>query len=215
MSLQYTIPDLIQFAGSQITHPAVKDALERALGASSERGYQVAMREATQAISGYTGIDLTQSSGGAYMPNDYFKGSLPIYMPVMLQRFGDIQDDLLLDHAIVDARLVKNVVRTAVQGKDGTVKEYISASDWEVEIRGLVAQREFGYPKDQVDLLRQYIVPGESIGVINTALNALKIYELVILEVNLPHTPHLNCARYEISAVSNDPYELTLKSNNP
>lgn len=215
MSLEYTIPDLIQFAGSQITYPAVKDALERALRASSERGYQVAMREATQAISGYTDIDITPATGGAYMPNDYFKGSLPIYMPVMLQRFGDIQDDLLLDHAIVGARLVKNVVRTAVQGKDGTVKEYISASDWEVEIRGLVAQREFGYPKDQVDLLRQYIVPGESIGVINTALNALKIYELVILEVNLPHTPHLNCARYEISAVSNDPYELTLKSNNP
>lgn len=215
MSLEYTIPDLIQFAGSQITYPAVKDALERALTASSERGYQVAMREATQAISGYTDIDITPATGGAYMPNDYFKGSLPIYMPVMLQRFGDIQDDLLLDHAIVGARLVKNVVRTAVQGKDGTVKEYISASDWEVEIRGLVAQREFGYPKDQVDLLRQYIVPGESIGVINTALNALKIYELVILEVNLPHTPHLNCARYEISAVSNDPYELTLKSNNP
>ncbi len=212
MALTYHIPDLIAAAGNRINHPLVNAALNRALSARTEMGYQTAMREAAAEITGYDNLQdqVTDSEGRIYTPDSYFEGALPIWSPVLFQRAGDIQEDLLLDSAIINIGRSKNIVRTQVPGRSGTVKEYISDGDFEVQITGLLAQRTFGYPKDLISLFRQYMELQQALVVISTPLNSLRIYELVVTGWQLPHTPHLNCARYEISAISDEPFEFEL-----
>lgn len=122
-------------------------------------------------------------------------------------------DGFKIDTVLADVTIVKQIVKTNIQGLNGSVKEYISQNDYQVTIRGaLVDPNGQKYPEDQVKQLVEYCEVPESIRIYSRFLNDnFNIQYLAIEEVNLPQVEGTeNVQLFEIKAVSDDPIELTI-----
>ena len=57
----------------------------------------------------------------------------------------------IIDTVLMTVNQTKNIIRTPIQGKSGTIKEYVSDGDFEIDVSGiLVSEGENTYPTDQV-----------------------------------------------------------------
>ncbi|HSW64983.1 MAG TPA: DUF6046 domain-containing protein [Dissulfurispiraceae bacterium] len=190
-TFQFTIPELLRAAGIRGYLPLASAAINRALRAESEPEYSAAMHEAAEQVFG---------------ESPWFEG-LPMWMPLELSH-GEAGNPLLLDSALTAVSNERRVILTHLQGLDGSVKEFIANGDYIIKVRGLLARKGFGWPEEEVVRLKQMLRFKAPLAVTHQQLNALDIFELVILDWSLPHSPHMNVAAYEFTAVSNEPIEL-------
>jgi len=202
MSRNYTIPELLSIIGIRGYIPQAAVALNKAMQAKTELDYSQAIREATELITGIEAQDYGNSS--------FFEG-IPLWLPVLLQ-YDEI-GELLLENAIVDLTRTKNIITTPIQGLDGTVKEYISNGDWQISVRGIIAQKQYGYPKEKYKQLLKFMQLNKPINVANQWLNDAEIYSIVITDFKLPYNPHINCIIYEFNALSDKPVELKINDD--
>lgn len=202
MNRTYTIPELLSIIGIRGYIPQAAVALNKAMQAKTELDYSQAIREATELITGIEAQDYGNSS--------FFEG-IPLWLPVLLQ-YDEI-GELLLENAIVDLTRTKNIITTPIQGLDGTVKEYISNGDWQISVRGIIAQKQYGYPKEKYKQLLKFMQLNKPINVANQWLNDAEIYSIVITDFKLPYNPHINCIIYEFNALSDKPVELKINDD--
>lgn len=202
MSRNYTIPEILSIIGIRGYIPKAATAINKAIQAKSELEYSQSLREATELIIGLEAQDYGKSS--------FFEG-VPIWLPLLLQ--NDEIGEILLENAVVDLTRTKNIVTTPVQGLDGTVKEYISNGDWQITVRGIIAQKQYGYPKEKYKQLLKFLQINKPIKVINQWINDAEIYSIVITDYKLPYNPHINCIIYEFNALSDKPIELKINEN--
>lgn len=202
MSRNYTIPEILSIIGIRGYIPKAATAINKAIQAKSELDYSQSLREATELIIGLKAQDYGKSS--------FFEG-VPIWLPLLLQ--NDEIGEILLENAVVDLTRTKNIVTTSVQGLDGTVKEYISNGDWQITIRGIIAQKQYGYPKERYKQLLKFLQINKPIKVVNQWINDAEIYSIVITDYKLPYNPHINCIIYEFNALSDKPIELKINEN--
>jgi hypothetical protein len=193
MEMQFSIPDLLKAMGI-FYMPGLSEKLHNLLNAKSELQYNVALYEVTKEIF----------YGDTYFPE------LPKFLPLTIRKTGDINDDLLLESAIVEVSNTKNIVTTAIQGRDGTVKEFISNGDFSVSIKGIFAYKGLDWPRDNILLFKQYMELGQSLEVTHDVLNSLGIYEVVITDWSLNETSFVNAKPFVISALSDEAVELKI-----
>ncbi len=120
---------------------------------------------------------------------------------------------LRIDTILCDVTIVKQIVKTKIQGVNGSVKEYISQDDYEITLRGaLVDESGQRYPEEQVLQLVEYAEVPESVRIYSRFLNDnFNIQYLAIESVNFPQVEGTeNVQLFEIKAVSDDPIELTI-----
>lgn len=80
----------------------------------------------------------------------------------------------------------KNIVRTAISGRPGTVKEYNNDSDYEIPCQANVNELENLFPADQLQAFAAIKAVPESIPVISKILNGIfDIDDVVISEFSL------------------------------
>ena len=66
--------------------------------------------------------------------------------------------NLVLNTVLMSVSNSKNVVTTALQGREGTIKEYVSAGDYVINIQGkLVSETKNQYPIEDVETLKTII----------------------------------------------------------
>ena len=112
-------------------------------------------------------------------------------------------EGLTFADAVAAASREHRIVSTALTGRDGTVKEYINAGDWAVNIvlglqcveNGNIADK---WPTNEVREVRQLLETKEALRVHSEFLDALNIGRLVIRSYSLS----------QISAVSDEDYEI-------
>jgi len=93
--------------------------------------------------------EITDLSGDAPDANRTSWLGTPIFADL---RFPD--DELILESVLIEVRQTKNIQRTPVQGRNGTVKEYIADGDYDITIRGVITTpRINSYPLDEVRAL--------------------------------------------------------------
>jgi hypothetical protein len=93
------------------------------------------------------------------------------------------------------------------------VKEYISKGDYQITIRGaLVSPSSLRYPEEEVAQLKEYLEAETAIGVASRFLDdVFNIQTIVIESFSFPQMEGTqNVQLFEISAVSDDPIELTV-----
>jgi len=123
-------------------------------------------------------------------------------------------DNLRIDTVLLDISQSKNIVKTAIQGLNGTVKEYIADGDYQIKIRGIIVSEDDSYPQADVNTLIEICKRPESIPVTANFFNLFGIDEIVIEDYSFPQEEgFLNMQRFEISAISDKPLELVLSSN--
>jgi hypothetical protein len=124
-------------------------------------------------------------------------------------------EELQIDTVLFDVSMAKNIVKTEIQGRNGTVKEYISDGDYQVVIRGLIASESSDkYPDEEVKKLVEILKVQKDLAVESRFLNdVFDISNIVIESYSLPQAEGFqNIQGFEITAISDDPIELTIRT---
>jgi len=122
--------------------------------------------------------------------------------------------EVVLDTCLVTVSQNKTIIKTPIQGRNGTVKEYISDGDYAVTIRGLIASESSkAYPEKEVKNLVDACKVQQEVEIVSTFLNKVfGINDLVIESYSLPQTEgYENMQLFELNGVSEEPAELIIR----
>lgn len=128
---------------------------------------------------------------------------------------------LRIDTVLITVSMTKNIVTTAIQGRSGTVKEYASDGDYQIDIKGVltgIGQNE--YPAAEVELLNRLLTVPDTLKVtseflsrfVNAAPKKIEgISEIVVESFDFPQSEGFhNVQLFHIKAISDTPIELTI-----
>jgi uncharacterized protein DUF6046 len=118
-----------------------------------------------------------------------------------------------IDCVLFNVRQSKNIVITNIQGRDGSIKEYIGLSDYEINIKGVILGDNGVYPFDQVSNLVEFLRYDQSIGIVSQYLNNIfDINEIVIKEYAFEQEEgSQSYQKFEILAYSEKPVEILIQ----
>jgi hypothetical protein len=123
--------------------------------------------------------------------------------------------DLRIDTVLLTVQMTRNIVRTAIPGRDGTVKEYVSDGDYLVSVQGaIVSEFPTVFPREDVDLLNRYCLSKQSVSVSSFFLDVFQITTVVIEDVKfLEKEGSRNEVPFELQMWSDRPIEFRLNPN--
>ena len=118
-----------------------------------------------------------------------------------------------LADAVAAVSRENRIVSTALTGRDGTVKEYINAGDWAVNLVVGVQPVRDGvitddYPADELRELRQLLDVKSAIEVHSEFLAIFDITKIVIKSYAATQMTEANYQAISISAASDEDYEI-------
>jgi hypothetical protein len=110
----------------------------------------------------------------------------------------------------------KNIITTAIQGRNGTVKEYISDGDFKINIKGVITNSNGKYPQFKIDKgqstvndLFQMCQLNKSLTVNSWYLWQFCVYEMVITDYEFPQLEgQYSSQPFEINAISDTPFVI-------
>jgi hypothetical protein len=103
------------------------------------------------------------------------------------------------------------IVRTEIQGRDGTVKEYIGKDDYKVLINGVITGPNGHYPIDEVNQLKKILDAPIPLIVTSWYLQNLDIDMLVIDDYELNQEAY-SYQQFSINTSSDEPVELKISN---
>lgn len=123
---------------------------------------------------------------------------------------SNLAEDLVLDIAIVEVDMPRNIVRTPISGRNGTVKEYMSDGDYEIKITGSLVNKLATIPPEAlVRMLHAHCMAQKETSVTSTLLSFFNIYSIVITNARfMQRVGARNVIDYELQCVSETPFEL-------
>lgn len=161
----------------------------------------------------------------AQVPDLYNWMGLPVFDTVTFDTLSYKTNDgqkintesLQLTNCMHVVNMVKNVIRTPVAGADGTVKEYIGLSDYNIILSGmLVSQYANTPPVKELKTLHEYCKAPIPIPVSSNFLLYFGITTIVI--VGEPTFTQIegtrNAIQFTINCVSDKPFEVEFNQNN-
>lgn len=106
----------------------------------------------------------------------------------------------------------KNMERTKVEGRDGTVKEMAGHDDYVIDVKGLFVTANGTYPKKERDGLLEFETANVAIPVSNPMLNDLLVFDVVIGPITwVPLEGVENAQAFEFTAYSDTNIQLKLQ----
>jgi hypothetical protein len=119
--------------------------------------------------------------------------------------------DQYYDTVLLTVSQAKKIITTEIQGRDGTVKEYIGLDDYAVQIDGIIVGKNGSYPGDAVAALKQLLDAPVAIPVVCKYLNDLGIQSLVIKDYTIAQEAGgYSKQAFTIDALSEIPVELQI-----
>lgn len=126
----------------------------------------------------------------------------------MLLRYDNLE--VYFDTVLFDVSQSKNIVKTSLQGRNGTIKEYICDGDYVVNIKAaLINPSGKSYPESEVKNLITMLQIPYGLEVTSPLLQAFDIYNIVVEDYGFPSTNGFtNTQLVEMSCVSDSPLVL-------
>lgn len=125
--------------------------------------------------------------------------------------------ELVLLECIVTINQEKNIVSTPMQGRDGTIKEYISDGDYTITIDAAVSnynesdpETSKSYPIEKIKTLIGFLKLKESFEVQSDFLTLFGIYNIVVKSYGMVQETHSNRQSFQIQCLSDTPYEIKI-----
>lgn len=118
--------------------------------------------------------------------------------------------ELIIDRVLMTASLKKNIIKTPVQGLNGTIKEYIADMDYTIRIAGAFDGRNPNkYPAQEVADLIQILSASNPLRVASSYLQRFSIHDIVVESFTFPEERgSRNTQSFLINAISDLPPEL-------
>lgn len=164
------------------------------------------------------------STGVKKIPNNKFIGSVAewaqlsilegSYIVIDESNFPAIvpYDSIQFVACLITIQMAKNIVATTIQGRDGTVKEYISDGDYHINIKGVFTEANGVYPEDDIEVLKNICKAKSNLSVVSKWLQQFDITNIVIDNYSFPQREGFyNTQLFEINALSDQPVELFIK----
>lgn len=125
---------------------------------------------------------------------------------------GNSQTLLRVDTVLITVTQTRNIVKTPIQGRNGTVKEYISEGDYEINVKGvIISPYPMVYPREEVQLLIELLSLNKQIPVANDFLQLFSIDSIVIETKDIAQKlGSRNEVPFEFNAVSDFAEEILL-----
>ena len=138
-----------------------------------------------------------------------------VFRPGSYERNGQVInfDGLTINTVLITANQSKNIVTTPVNGRNGTVKEYISDGDYVITLNGAIVNETGGdaYPRDDVQRLIELLKVPEALQFTAEFLDLLGSFDLVVTGYDIPQTQgQRNLQLFTINCLSDNPIELQL-----
>lgn len=134
-------------------------------------------------------------------------GSYETNVPGVVKTFEAIKFEAVL----ITVNQAKVIIKTQIQGRDGTVKEYIGMDDYEISINGVITGTNGVRPVDKIAALKKVTDAPISLDVVSAYLQALGINQITIDNCYFDQ-PEGSYAyqTFSINATSDEPQELRL-----
>lgn len=106
----------------------------------------------------------------------------------------------------------KRIIRTEIQGRDGSVKEYIGMDDYQVTIQGVITGTNGTFPHLEVAELHKVLKAPITIPVVSAYLQLFDIFNLVVVDYSFDQEPGgYSKQNFIINAISDKPVELLIQ----
>jgi hypothetical protein len=117
---------------------------------------------------------------------------------------------VVVDTVIFSVSKPRNIVKTPIQGRNGTVKEYVSDGDYVITCRGIISNRDNVIPLDQARDLRTVFEVPQQVPIVSEYLNDLfEIFDIVIEQWDMPQVEGTrNQIPFSFTATSDVPLDL-------
>ena len=136
--------------------------------------------------------------------------------PEQILKFKYNELEFEFDHWLATASRKKNINRTYIDGRDGSIKEYIGQDDWQITFTGTITGRNGQRPLNDILALRRILDINDifnPVAVINSYVNdILQVYSIIIESYTLPQEPGgWAYQSFIINALGDKPIELKAK----
>jgi len=112
---------------------------------------------------------------------------------------------------LVSVSFPRNIVKTEIQGRNGTVKEYIGEGDAQISFRGIITGKNGHYPEEQVAELMKLIKAPVPIPVFSVYLQTMDIDSVIFEDRNLEQEEGgYSYQTFSLNAISDTPQELKI-----
>lgn len=139
----------------------------------------------------------------------------PVFSNLIFDAEPDTPENFALeiDTVLMTVDMTKNLVLTPLQGKNGTVKEYISDGDYLVDIRGeIISELPNVYPKDLVTRLVNLCKVPHQLNVSSFFLQLFSVSSIVVQRYEIAEKlGSRNSVPFTIQALSDTPIELQIQ----
>jgi len=89
--------------------------------------------------------------------------------------------EISIDTVIFTVTKPRNIVKTPIQGRNGTVKEYVSDNDFQINCRGVLSSKANVIPESDAQFLRRAFETPQQIPIVSEYLNSIfDIFDIVI-----------------------------------
>jgi len=96
---------------------------------------------------------------------------------------------IVVDTVVFTVNKVRNIVKETIQGRNGSVKEYVSDGDFTISCQGVLSNKENYFPEDEARTLRQLFEVPQQLPIISLYLNNVHdIFNIVIESWSMPFT---------------------------
>lgn len=119
-------------------------------------------------------------------------------------------DDIIMQSVIVTINQTKNIVKTPIQGRPGTVKEYIGLGDYILNINGVINGSNGSYPKDTIAALKNMLTCPIPITIVSWYIQIWDIFNIVVDDFSInPEEGGYSYQPFTINASSD--YDIMLR----
>lgn len=126
---------------------------------------------------------------------DFYSGQLgtPVFGSVVFERGVYSQADgslvnyseVLIPSALLTISLANEVVTTILQGRGGSIKEYVTSGDYIIQLSAIITNENGAEPIAELNDLNTLSIVPNSVGIINKLLNSLGVTKVVIENINV------------------------------
>lgn len=117
----------------------------------------------------------------------------------------------IYDAVLITVSQAKKIITTEIQGRDGTVKEYIGMDDYQVTVNGIITGANGVHPVDEIAQLKKMLDAPVAIEVSCDYLQRLGIFNLVVMDYTFEQQAGgYSYQTFSISFKSDIPVQLRL-----
>lgn len=153
------------------------------------------------------GLEITDLSGNE--PVQSLLGT-PVFSNLVLRSL-DSSQELRIDTVLFTVTMSRNIVKTAIQGRNGTVKEYVSDGDFVITVSGSLVGERGQYPTEDFQALLGLLSQPAAIEVVSDYLQLFGIFNIVVENYSFRQQPGTqNIQAFELTCSSDAPIELII-----